>query len=61
MIKCFFNPFMKSVTEAAVSKCRECERSGDVSDLTSSLENCLHEYKSCFFVFNVRTLFLVCQ
>ena len=30
----------------------------DVNDITSRLENCLHEYKSCFFVFRIRTLVL---
>ena len=30
----------------------------DISDLTSRLENCLHAYKSPFFVFNVRCLVL---
>ena len=32
-----------------------------VNDLTSKLENCLHEYESWFFVFNVRTLVLSLQ
>ena len=37
---------------------RRCRRKLSVKDLTSELENCLHEYKSRFFVFNVRTLVL---
>ena len=39
------------------SGCRR-RRKLSVSDLTSSLEICLHEYMSCFFVFNVRTFVL---
>ena len=37
---------------------RRRRRKLSVSDLTSSLEICLHEYMSCFFVFNVRTFVL---
>ena len=34
------------------------KRKLDIGDFTSRLENCLHAYKSPFFVFNVRCLVL---